>query len=78
MATSSMSAGSRFGFAARVALRTCARSSSGYASLKPPFLARVTAVRTEERMTISEGDFWRTCLRPRGMGDAILKLCLLR
>ena len=64
MATSSIRVGSRFGFAARVALRTAERSSSGYASLKPPLWARVTGVRRDERMTMSSGDFWRMLRRP--------------
>jgi hypothetical protein len=65
MAVSSILEGSMFGFAVRVALRTTERSSSGYASLKAPFLARVTGVRREERMTMSVGCFWRIDLRPR-------------
>lgn len=64
MQTSSMREGSRLGFAARVARRTWDRSSSGYASLKPPFFARVTGVRRAERITMSVGCFWRMFWRP--------------
>lgn len=78
MAISWMTEGSRFGLAARVALRAAERSSSGYASLRWPLLERVMGVRREERITMSEGCFERIFLRPRGAREAIVLVIALR
>lgn len=45
-------------------LRTCERSSSGWASLNPPFVALVTGVRSAETKTTSLADILRIFRRP--------------
>jgi len=72
MLTSSIRVGSRLGFAASVARRTVARSSSGYASFSWPLYDRVMGVRREERMTISLGSFLIILVRPLRIGPDIL------
>lgn len=47
--------------------KTALRRSSGHASLRPPFLARVIGVRTAATMTTSSGFFWRRAALPRGV-----------
>jgi hypothetical protein len=53
---------------------TAASISWSYASLKPPFFARVIGVRRAERKTTSCGFFWRIFLRPFCAKPAIMKV----